>query len=75
MCLICEKYGISKTSYEALVRGGVISTTFPAHEEIFVYYKQCLQKTNGRILDAISMVSEDKRVTQRTVYNIIAQFS
>lgn len=73
MCIICEKYGISKSSYDAMVRGGVISTTFPAHEDIFIYYKHCLQKS-GKVSDAVAMVAEDKRITERQVYNIIAEF-
>lgn len=73
MCIICEKYGISKSSYDAMVRDGVVSTTFPGHEDIFIYYKQCLQ-ISGRVTDAVSMVAEDRRISERQVYNIIAQF-
>lgn len=72
-CIICEKYGITKASYDAMVRNGVISTTFPAHEEIFLFYKQCLQKT-GSSNEAVEMTSEEKRVSRATVYNVIAQF-
>ena len=74
MCEFCKKWGITETSYKEMVRSGVISTTFPAHEEIYVYYKQCLSKSSS-IMEAIERVCEDKRISQRTVYNAIKQFS
>lgn len=73
MCIICKKYGISEASYKAMVQNGVISTTFPGHEEIYVYYKECLKKHRLK-LDAITQVCEDKSISQSTVYNIIAHF-
>jgi len=72
MCIICEKYGISKASYEQMVRNGVISTTFPAHEDIFIYYRECLKTMSAR--EAILKTSIDKRVSERTVYYTIKQF-
>ena len=74
MCELCKKYGITEIAYKEMVRNGVISTTFPAHEEIFVHYKACLAKT-GRSLDAIEQTCQDKGVSQRTVYYAIQQFS
>jgi hypothetical protein len=73
MCVICEKYGITKSSYEAMLRNGVISTTFPAHEEIFIYYKQCLSVTRSK-MDAVEKVCQDKRVSQTLVYKVISEF-
>lgn len=73
MSIICNKYGITQQVYDQMVRDGVISTTYPGHEEIYAYFKECLAKHNGKKLDAIQQVCDDKGVSQRTVYNILAE--
>lgn len=74
MSIICKKYGISPESYTRMIKDGIISTTYPGHEEIYLYFKECLQKHGGKKMDAIQQVCDDKHIGQATVYNIIAQF-
>lgn len=73
-CLICEKYGITESSYRDMIKNGVISTTFPYHEDIYLYYKSCLKKghSNG---DAVNETSAVKNVSRVLVYNIIKEFN
>lgn len=71
-CLLCEKYGITESSYKDMVRNGVISTTFPAHENIYIHYKRCLSET-GKKSEAIYKVMADLNVSQALVYRIISE--
>lgn len=74
MSIICKKYGITPEAYNQMIRDGVISTTYPGHEEIYVYFKECLTKHHGKTEDAVQQVCEDKKTSRGTVYRIIAEF-
>ena len=73
-CLLCEKYGITESSYKDMVRNGVISTTFPAYEDIYLHYKFCLSKNGNHSEDAVIQTANDKSVSRTTVYRVIKEF-
>ena len=74
MSIITQKYKITETSYKKMIRDGIISTTWPAHEEIVICYKEKLRQT-GRSLDAVDQTSEEKNVSAATVYRAIKKLS
>lgn len=70
MKTIQEKYGLTEGQFKAMVKDGIISTTFPRYEEIIIHYKANLSKGSG---EAVHLTCEKFNVSKSTVYEIIAR--
>lgn len=68
MSEICKKYGLQETQFKAMVKDGVISTTWPFYDEIIIFYKQNKHKGNS---EAVKLASEKYGVSIQSIYNII----
>lgn len=58
--------------YNAAVNSGVIPITVAGHCDIYEYFLEIKTKHDKRT--SITIVSEDKKVCEATVYNIIKDF-
>lgn len=70
MSEICKKYDIPETTFKAMVKDGIISTTWPFYDEVIIYFKQ--NKHLGKP-EAIKMASDKFKISERQVYNIIGK--
>lgn len=70
MSEICKKYGIEENTFKAMVKDGVISTTWPFYDEVIIYFKQ--HKHLGKS-EAIKMAADKFKISDRQVYNIIGK--
>lgn len=71
MSELCDKYGLREEQLKAMVKDGVISTTWPYYDEIIIFYKA--NKHLGKP-EAIRMAADKFKISDRQVYNIIAKF-
>jgi len=72
-CNFCQKYNMSLEDFKRAVRDGKISTTVMAHDELYTEFKKELNMT-GVASKAIINLSIKKGISERTIYNIIAEF-
>ncbi len=66
MSKLCDKYGLKEEQLKAMVKDGVISTTWPYYDEIIIFYK-----SKGANSEAIKQTSEKFNVDISTVYKIV----
>ena len=71
MSLISNKYGIKEEQFRAMVKDGIISTTWPFYEEVIVTYRSTLNECKQKKI-AIEETASKFRIETRTVYRIIA---
>ena len=72
MSIICDKYGLEETQFKAMVKDGIISTTWPFYDEVVVFYKANRNKGNS---EAVKMTAERFNVSIPTVYRIVKTIS
>lgn len=58
---------------KAAVKEGIVSTTTMAHNDIYEYFLEVFPEYQDKAT-AITIVSEDKRVSERLVYKILKDF-
>ena len=64
--IISKKYNVSEESFRAMVKDGVISTSWPFYEEVIIFYRR-----NGSNPEAVKMAADKFRIHETTVYKII----
>lgn len=72
MSEICNKYGLKEDQFKAMVKDGIISTTWPFYDEVVVHYKS--KKILGNS-EAIKQTADKFNISESTVYRIVKTIS
>lgn len=70
---LAKKYGIEEYKIKAMIKDGVISSSWPHYEEIYYHYKQ-LRRNCSSDNQAIEQTAAEKRYSLSQVYTIIKKF-
>jgi len=68
MSEIAKKYGVTDDQFNAMVKDGVISTSWPFYDEVVIHYKANLHKGKS---EAVKLTAEKFNKSTVTIYNAI----
>lgn len=72
MSEICNKYGLKEEQFKAMVKDGIISTTWPFYDEVIVHYKSKKHLGNS---EAVKQTADQFKIAESTVYRIVKSIS
>jgi len=73
MSQLSEKYGAPEDAIKAMVKDGVISTSWTGCEEIYVHFKRNLAKAKNKT-EAVTMTADERNISTTWVHKSIQRF-
>lgn len=68
---LSEKYKVPQETIKKMVNDGVISTTWPAYEDIYAMYKQSMSIGGKSKTQIFYEISEKMKMSDQTVKKIV----
>lgn len=72
---LADKYNIPKATIQRMVQDGVLSCTWPMHEEVYEMFKKSMSAGGKTKTEIYIEIAEKKGLAERTVRGIIYDFS
>lgn len=73
MSRLSDKYGATEETINAMVKDGVISTSWPGCEEIYAHFKKNLIIAKNKT-EAVTMTADERNISTTWVHKSIQRF-